>query len=115
MIDVQDAITDFCETVGWDSVPIPYMISQSLEAAVSSSVTPEVTLIVGAHFKDLEEIEQVHAVNEEMCLLLARLKFENRKIQPGSPEWRYFAFKSGVLEEQSQVDFNTLQVLVEEW
>lgn len=114
--DIQDYIDSFCSQVGWDGESIAFSLSTATsrpDGCWGVIADNEPTLIVTDRLwtqPDPKDQLDVH-----MCLLLAKLKFENHELEVGSPEWRYYAFKCGLLEHKGEVEFNSIRVLVDEW
>lgn len=108
-------IDNFCSLVEYEGPDIHFNLSASLKEPISCSSNPDPIIAINDNFFELEEEVKDELLKQKLCLIAARIKFHNDRLEEGSPEWRYFAFKCGLLVHKSYTEFNTLQVLIEEW
>ena len=112
---VQDYVSSLCSSVGWNGQAIAVRFSSEIDL-VNHVLSPEPTIMVSHSFLQMGKRETIkEAVNETLCLILAKLFFKKPKVVVGDTEWRYFAFKTGLLKSKSNQEFNALELLVTDW
>jgi len=75
--------------------------------------TPKI-LINKSAWMTADDPERLYSLKSEVCYLLACTVF-SRKVKRDGPEWRYFAFETGVIELETEPREIESFVLLSDW
>lgn len=118
--DIKEVIRDCCEVCDQrdiaEDIEIAFVKADEIANELTGSrLKPRPKVLINkSAWMNIELSERILALKTEVCYIIACIVM-GRKVKRNGPEWRYFAFESGVIEVETEPRKIESFTLLSEW